>query len=431
MTQETISQKPPKTFATPFADSGDRNAIPDTGVDAVNIQQGFPSIFSTPRANSGKSVARRDMNGILNSLSSLNYYFQYMGRNPWVSGTSYPKGAKVWYDNAEWISPFDNNTTAPGGQNEDGDDAWIAINDLGGTVGGSGDDAVDFSGLWSAIAALSASVHGDSGSGNYDYIITMPSKTSGLTSDGSGYMVSPLVDNETDFTTGDFEIHWKVTLYVAYTGTTRRPPTTLYAFPRLKFTSAKNGSNSYVSKDGPRLCLNILDGCWYVGHVAQHDYYQQYGVELTRQPEATLKQYTECATIWSGLKWNSSSSYSAYSKARKPAGSYVSFVFDDNWTTTKVPSGGTILYESTNDNVGFAFVQRSRHVQTTYDDGTTESSMTLGLKYHEVVYRNTTTGKSHRVTFASDGVSNIKFLVDGIEKSSLPVGQQFQLSPVI
>ena len=139
MTQETISQKPPKTFATPFADSGDRNAIPDTGVDAVNIQQGFPSIFSTPRANSGKSVARRDMNGILNSLSSLNYYFQYMGRNPWVSGTSYPKGAKVWYDNAEWISPFDNNTTAPGGQNKDGEDAWIAINDLGGTVGGSGD----------------------------------------------------------------------------------------------------------------------------------------------------------------------------------------------------------------------------------------------------------------------------------------------------
>ena len=138
MTQETISQKPPKTFATPFADSGDKNAIPDTGVDAVNIQQGFPSIFSTPRANSGKSVARRDMNGILNSLSSLNYYFQYMGRNPWVSGTSYPKGAKVWYDNAEWISPFDNNTTAPGGQNEDGEDAWIAINDLGGTVGGSG-----------------------------------------------------------------------------------------------------------------------------------------------------------------------------------------------------------------------------------------------------------------------------------------------------
>ena len=54
-------------------------------------------------------------------------------------GTSYPKGAKVWYDNAEWISPFDNNTTAPGGQNEDGEDAWIAINDLGGTVGGSGD----------------------------------------------------------------------------------------------------------------------------------------------------------------------------------------------------------------------------------------------------------------------------------------------------
>ena len=66
----------------------------------------------------------------------------------------------------EWISPFDNNTTAPGGQNEDGEDAWIAINDLGGTVGGGGggDDEVDLSGLWSAIAALSASVHGGIGS---------------------------------------------------------------------------------------------------------------------------------------------------------------------------------------------------------------------------------------------------------------------------
>jgi hypothetical protein len=50
----------------------------------------------------------------------------------------------VWFISfflSEWISPYDNNTTAPGGQNEDGDDAWIAINDLGGTVGGgSGGD---------------------------------------------------------------------------------------------------------------------------------------------------------------------------------------------------------------------------------------------------------------------------------------------------
>ena len=174
MTQETISQKPPKTFATPFADSGDKNAIPDTGVDAVNIQQGFPSIFSTPRANSGKSVARRDMNGILNSLSSLNYYFQYMGRNPWVSGTSYPKGAKVWYNNAEWISPFDNNTTAPGGQNEDGEDAWIAINDLGGTVGGSGSGSqTDLTEVLNAISDLQDSINRshDSNMSLDDYVL--------------------------------------------------------------------------------------------------------------------------------------------------------------------------------------------------------------------------------------------------------------------
>ena len=51
----------------------------------------------------------------------------------------------------EWISPFDNNTTAPGGQNEDGEDAWIAINDLGGTVGGGSGSGDSYSAILNKI----------------------------------------------------------------------------------------------------------------------------------------------------------------------------------------------------------------------------------------------------------------------------------------
>ena len=65
----------------------------------------------------------------------------------------------MWYDNAEWISPFDNNTTAPGGQNEDGEDAWIAINDLGGTVGG-GSGSGDSNDIKDLLSQLMEKVNG-------------------------------------------------------------------------------------------------------------------------------------------------------------------------------------------------------------------------------------------------------------------------------
>jgi hypothetical protein len=68
----------------------------------------------------------------------------------------------VWYDNTEWISPYDNNTTAPGGQNDDGDDAWIAINDLGGTVGG-GEDGISttLTEILNAIAELKSELENE------------------------------------------------------------------------------------------------------------------------------------------------------------------------------------------------------------------------------------------------------------------------------
>lgn len=115
MDAASISNHLPIQFECPIAVSGDTNNIQgmDSIVDNVSQVKGFPSKFSTPRADGGKSVSRKDMNALFKMVSSLNYYFQYMGRNPWVSGTKYPLGAIVWVYNAsdgggEYICITDN-----------------------------------------------------------------------------------------------------------------------------------------------------------------------------------------------------------------------------------------------------------------------------------------------------------------------------------
>jgi len=135
MTAAEIKTCLPAQFTHPIAISGDRNTIQGTDSIANNVSQlkGFPSIFSTPRSESGKSVARKDMNALFNMVSSLNYYFQYMGRNPWISKDTYggyPKGACVWYSDAEWVSTADSNKTVPGASGA----SWTKLSTASGLV---------------------------------------------------------------------------------------------------------------------------------------------------------------------------------------------------------------------------------------------------------------------------------------------------------
>ena len=120
MTYSEIQSHRPSFLAHPFA--GGQGADVDTiasesDSDAVvNLAKGFPAAFSRRRADGGQSIRRRDLNGILNLISQFGYYFQFMGRNPWMSGISYPKWAKVFHDGKEWVSRDENNTSTPGSE---------------------------------------------------------------------------------------------------------------------------------------------------------------------------------------------------------------------------------------------------------------------------------------------------------------------------
>lgn len=51
---------------TPFAQNGDRNAIPETSSDAlVNKSQGFTNRYSTPPVDGGAYITREDFNGLV------------------------------------------------------------------------------------------------------------------------------------------------------------------------------------------------------------------------------------------------------------------------------------------------------------------------------------------------------------------------------
>lgn len=143
MTQNVIDQKRPCWLTAPFASNGDctitdgQKGVPQSGEGIVNVQTGFPAVFSERRVRGGKSVTRKDMNAILNQVSSLHHYFQYMGRNPYNPEVSpYPKGAIVWYSDAEYVNTVDNNSETPD------NNSWIKLNDLSGNLGSIGQNGV-------------------------------------------------------------------------------------------------------------------------------------------------------------------------------------------------------------------------------------------------------------------------------------------------
>ena len=91
----------PTKIPRPFADSGDKNSIPDSSgsIGFASWQEGFPSITSEPFAQGGVAPKRADFNGIFNALSLATLWQQQGGVYAYDNTTDYEVGNVVEYNN--------------------------------------------------------------------------------------------------------------------------------------------------------------------------------------------------------------------------------------------------------------------------------------------------------------------------------------------
>lgn len=89
----------PTKIPRPFADSGDKNSIPDSsgGLGFASWQEGFPAITGTPFAQGGVAPKRADFNGIFNALSLATVWQQQGGFYAYDNTTDYEVGNVVEY----------------------------------------------------------------------------------------------------------------------------------------------------------------------------------------------------------------------------------------------------------------------------------------------------------------------------------------------
>ncbi len=89
----------PTKIPRPFADSGDKNSIPDSSgsIGFASWQEGFPAITSEPFASGGVAPKRADFNGIFNALSLATVWQQQGGFYAYDNTTDYEVGNVVEY----------------------------------------------------------------------------------------------------------------------------------------------------------------------------------------------------------------------------------------------------------------------------------------------------------------------------------------------
>lgn len=104
---QTLTQ--PTLLLKPFAQSGDKNTIPETNTDTSNPQladltNGFPQITSESPDNGGLPPERKDFNGLGYLTTTYDYFAQAGGKytfNQTISDAigGYPLNARLWYLN--------------------------------------------------------------------------------------------------------------------------------------------------------------------------------------------------------------------------------------------------------------------------------------------------------------------------------------------
>lgn len=89
----------PTKIPRAFAESGDKNSIPDStlNIGFASWQEGFPQITSEPFANGGVAPKRADFNGIFNALSLATVWQQQGGFYAYDNTTDYEVGNVVEY----------------------------------------------------------------------------------------------------------------------------------------------------------------------------------------------------------------------------------------------------------------------------------------------------------------------------------------------
>lgn len=103
----------PELLLKPFCSSGNKNTLPDVNTDALNPQKadltnGFPAITEGSPDDGKIPPERKDFNGLGYLTTSYDFFYQAGGTFTFSSTIAtaiggYPKGAKLWYKNADGV----------------------------------------------------------------------------------------------------------------------------------------------------------------------------------------------------------------------------------------------------------------------------------------------------------------------------------------
>lgn len=95
----------PTKIPRAFADSGDKNSIPDSSGDLgyASWREGFPAICSQPFSEGGVAPKRADFNGIFNALSAVALWYQQGGVFVYDNATNYEIGNIVIYSGEIYV----------------------------------------------------------------------------------------------------------------------------------------------------------------------------------------------------------------------------------------------------------------------------------------------------------------------------------------
>lgn len=109
---QTLTQ--PTLLLKPFAQSGDKNTIPEINSDVSNPQladltNGFPQITSESPDDGGLPPERKDFNGLGYLTTLYDYFYQAGGTFTWNDTIAnaiggYPLGARLWYTDTNGVT---------------------------------------------------------------------------------------------------------------------------------------------------------------------------------------------------------------------------------------------------------------------------------------------------------------------------------------
>lgn len=122
----------PKFMAQPFANSGNKNTIPETndGTEGLaSLEAGFPQITEKPLLSGGLPPTRKDFNGILNWLAAFCFYQQGGGLFTYSADADYNTPAVVMHDGVMYYCKKQNGPATTAGAITPGTNStyWITL----------------------------------------------------------------------------------------------------------------------------------------------------------------------------------------------------------------------------------------------------------------------------------------------------------------